>query len=138
MASILRHAIATFAARGDASKVNADHRKLARPWEDRLDDLVDNSFFAALQDEFEAPESEREAERHKWLMNGSDGVVDHAHSLLLDATEALPCPSIYKYKAQVNATGLFWGRLRGGSGLPELFTQANPNAGTEEDGDDDN
>ena len=52
-----------------------------------------------------------------------DGVVEPARDLLLDATESLPCPVIYRYKAQVNAQGLFEGRLRGDRELPALFEQ---------------
>ena len=83
--------------------------------------MVDNRFFEALQDEFEADdENIRKAVRDSWLM---DGVVKPARDLLLNATESLPCPAIYRYKAQVNAQGLFERRLRGNSDLPALFEQ---------------
>ena len=118
---ILSHAIQVFAARGEPDRVNAEHQALARPWLDRLDAMVDDRFFEALQDEFEADDEDiRKAVRDSWLM---DGVVKPARDLLLDATESLPCPAIHRYKAQVNAQGLFEGRLRGNSGLPALFEQ---------------
>ena len=118
---ILSHAIQVFAARGEPDRVNAEHRALALPWLDRLDAMVDDRFFEALQDEFEADDEDtRKAVRDSWLM---DGVVEPARDLLLDATESLPCPAIYRYKAQVNAQGLFEGRLRGNGGLPALFEQ---------------
>ena len=118
---ILSHAIQVFAARGEPDRVNAEHQALARPWLDRLDAMVDDRFFEALQDEFEADDEDtRKAVRDSWLM---DGVVEPARDLLLDATESLPCPAIYRYKAQVNAQGLFEGRLRGNGGLPALFEQ---------------
>ena len=118
---ILSHAIQVFAARGEPDRVNAEHRSLARPWLDWLDAMVDDRFFEALQDEFEADDEDtRKAVRDSWLM---DGVVEPARGLLLDATESLPCPAIHRYKAQVNAQGLFEGRLRGNSGLPALFEQ---------------
>ena len=118
---ILSHAIQVFAARGEPDRVNAEHRALARPWLDRLDAMVDERFFEALQDEFEADDDDsRKSVRDSWLR---DGVVEPARELLLDATESLPCPAIHRYKAQVNAQGLFEGRLRGNSGLPSLFEQ---------------
>ncbi len=116
---ILSHAIQVFAARGNSNKVSSEGRTLARPWLNRLDGLVDARFFEDLQDEFEAPDGERESVHNRWLMN----VVDHARSLLHDATDSLPCPAIHRYKAVVNAEGLFEGRLRGSSGLPFLFDQ---------------
>ncbi|MYB84416.1 MAG: type I-E CRISPR-associated protein Cse1/CasA [Chloroflexi bacterium] len=116
---ILSHAIQVFAARGDSDKVSPEGRTLARPWLNRLDGLVDARFFEDLQDEFEAPNSEREGVHNRWLMH----VVDHARGLLHDAADSLPCPAIHRYKAEVNAVGLFEGRLRGGSGLPFLFDQ---------------
>ena len=121
---ILSHAIQVFAAKGDSDMVTKEHRALARPWLNRLDEIVDARFFEALQDEFEAEESQRQGVRNQWLMNGTDGVVDHARALLHDAADSLPCPAIHCYKARVNAEGLFEGRIRGNSGLPFLFDDA--------------
>ena len=117
---ILSHAIQVFAARGDSDKVNAETRKLVRPWLNQLDEVVDSRFFEDLQIEFEANESERPGRRNEWLLGF---VVAHARDLLRDATDSLPCPAIYRYKARVNAAGLFEGRLRGNTGLPSLFDQ---------------
>ena len=118
---ILSHAVQVFAARGDSDKISPEHRNLARAWLNRLDEIVDASFFDELQTEFEADESERQSIRNRWL----SGVVDHASALLRDAEDALPCPAIHRYRARVNAEGLFEGRLRGANGLPFLFDQAN-------------
>ena len=118
---ILSHAIQVFLARGDADKVSPEQRNLARSWLNRLDGVVDVTFFDDLQTEFEAESGERQDIRHQWLMNSNNGVIDHARDLLHDATESLGCPSIYRYKAQVNAEGLFEGRLRGNGGFPDLF-----------------
>ena len=123
MQRILSHAIQVFAAKGDRDKVGPEHRTLARPWLNRLDEIVDADFFETLQDEFETEESQRSGVRNQWLMNGANGVVDHAHTLLHDAADSLPCPAIHRYKARVNANGLFEGRIRGNSGLPFLFDQ---------------
>ena len=131
---ILRHAIATYIARSDAARVNnilrsrpQDNplRKKVDEWVGKLDEIVDATFFDDLQTEFEAEEGERQGIRHHWLLNGNSGVIDHARALLGEATESLPCPGIYRYKARVNAEGLFEGRLHGNSGLPDLFRNFN-------------
>lgn len=122
---ILSHAIQVFAAGGDADGLSAEHRRLAQPWLNRLDEIVDASFFDALQDELEADDSdERKRIHNEWLMNGEDGVIDHARAVLHDAQDALPCAAIRRYKAQVRSDGMFEGRIRGAAaGLPFLFAQ---------------
>ena len=120
---ILSHAIQVFAARGDSQKTNAEHRSLARPWLNTLDGIVDARFFDDLQTEFEADNVERQTVRNEWLMNGTDGVIDHARRTLQAAEDSLPCPAIHRYRARVNAEGLFEGRLRGNTGLPFLFDE---------------
>ena len=127
---ILSHAIQVFAAGGDGDKVSPEHRSRARSWLNRLDAIVDARFFEDLQDEFEADENEQRSVRNRWLLNGSDGVIDHARRLLDNATNSLPCPAIHRYKARVNAEGLFEGRLRGkNKGLPSAFDNANDESG---------
>ena len=121
---ILSHAIQVFAARGDHERVSPEHRNKARVWLNRLDEIVDARFFEDLQHELEAGPGQRRGIRNNWLMNGSDGVIDHARVLLDDAESTLPCPSIHRYKARVAAEGLFEGRIRGNNGLPFLFDQA--------------
>lgn len=122
---ILSHAIQTFAARGDSDNVSPEHRQLARPWLNRLDEVIDERFFDDLQDEFEATDdTAREANHHEWL---GEFVVPQARRILGDATDSLPCPSIHRYRARENATGLFEGRLRGNGGLPFLFDDAQEN-----------
>ena len=126
---ILSHAIQVFAARGDSANVSPEDRALARTWLNRLDEIVDAYFFEYLQMEFEAQGADRQGIRNQWLMNGHHGVVDHARNLLHDAADSLPCPAIHRYKARVNAEGLFEGRLRGNNGLPFLFDQADGEVG---------
>ena len=126
---ILSHAIQVFAARGDSANVSPEGRALARTWLNRLDEIVDAYFFEYLQMEFEAQGADRQGIRNQWLMNGHHGVVDHARNLLHDAADSLPCPAIHRYKARVNAEGLFEGRLRGNNGLPFLFDQADGEVG---------
>lgn len=123
---ILSHAIQVFAAGGDSDKVSSEHRKLARPWLNRLDELIDASFFDDLQTEFEADEeAERTRIRNEWLMNGADGVIDNARNILRDASDSVPCSTIRRYKARVSAEGLFEVRIRGDKGLPSLFNTKN-------------
>ncbi len=117
---ILSHAIQTFAARGDSDKISPEHRKLARPWLNRLDAVVDARFFDGLQIEFEAEESERTSIHNEWLLNV---VVAAARRILHTAEDALSCPAIQRYRARVAAEGLFEGRLRGNQGLPFLFAE---------------
>ncbi len=121
---ILSHAIQTFANRGDSANTKPEHRERAREWLDRLDEIIDTRFFEALQTEFEETDAgQRKRIRHGWLLNddGEYGVINYASDLLTDATDSLPCPTIYRYKARVNAQGLFEGRLRGNAGFPDLF-----------------
>ncbi len=130
--NILRHAVATFAARGN-SDFNA-HRngqpspnQLAQTWANRLDDIVDAGFFDDLQDEFDADEGQRDAIRRHWLMNGEDGVIDDAGRILKAAEDALPCPSIHRFRARVNADRVFRGRMRGKGGFAFLFESEEEN-----------
>ncbi len=130
--AILRDAVATFIARGKNLKTDLTPKERQRVrtdatiWSNRLDEIVDATFFDDLQDEFEAPENERQGIRRRWLLNDEDksGIVNHARALLYDAEDSLPCPAISRYKARVNAEGLFEGRLRGNRGLPDLFTKS--------------
>ena len=121
---ILSHAIQVFAARGNHENIKPEHRERARAWLNRLDEIVDATFFEKLLTELDAPENEDTSIRKGWLLNDEDksGVINHARALLQDATDSLPCPAIYRYKAREAAEGLFEGRIRGGSGFPDLFT----------------
>ena len=126
----LRYAVSVFAAGGKTEGIADEHRARANPWANKLGEIVDATFFEDLQTELEAEESQRPALRNQWLMNGKDGVIDHASTLLGEAGGALPCPSIQRYRAKANAEGAFWGWLRGNSGIPELFQ---PSAREEEE-----
>lgn len=93
-------------------------------WIERWEEMVDARFFDALQAELEADETERERLRHEWLMNGTDGLVDHARNVLRAAEDALPCSTGRRYKARAQARNLFEGRIRGSRGLPFLFRKS--------------
>ena len=118
---ILSHAIQTFLSNGDADNASPEDRERARAWPNRLDKIVDVNFFAALQDEFEAPDTQRKSIRDSWLL----GVVDNAREMLRDACETLPARAIHRYRARTRAESLLEGRLRGNSGLPFLFAENN-------------
>ena len=120
---ILSHALRVFVAGGDDAKAGSVPIAYISPWLNRVDEIVDLSFFDNLQEEFEADDpTERQRIRDRWLMNDEkSGVVDHARNTLHDAVDSLPCPTVRRYKASEAAEGLFEGRLRGRSGLPDLF-----------------
>ena len=122
---ILSHAIQVFLAQGDADNTGRpEHRRLATRWLKRLDEIVDDRFFNDLQDEFDISaddRAERERIRYQWLR---DFVIYKARGILQDATDALPCPAMFRYEARVSAEGLFEGRVRRGGGLPgNLFPE---------------
>ena len=121
---ILSHAIQVFLAGGDSDDVSPEHRNLTRPWLNHLDEIVDRSFFEALQDEFEEEDTdERERIRKRWLIDDKVGVVGHAYAILTEAIDSLPCPTIHRYKARASSERLFYGRLRSDRGLPFLFAE---------------
>ena len=118
---ILSHAIQVFIARGNDDNLSPEGRRLARPWLGRLDEIVDACFFEDLQDEFgidgQSERREKSLEWQRWL-------VDEARKVLVSAEDSLPCPTIHRYRARVRADGLFEGRVRGNSGIPEIFATA--------------
>jgi len=119
---ILSHAIQVFAARGDSRNLSPEHRNLARPWLNRLDEFVDARFFDDLQVEFESDDrDERSRIRKEWLLDGESGIVNRARRILGEAEEGLPCLAIHRYRARANAESLFEGRIRGPQGLAFLF-----------------
>lgn len=133
--SVLRFAVATFAAHGDSDDIKPEHWTRANRWSDKLDEIVDATFFDGLQQEFEASESEQGEIRKKWLLNGltrafqideiGDGVCNQARSLLSQAQRSLPCPVIQRFRARVRADSVFEGSMRASNGLPLLFEREN-------------
>ncbi len=120
---ILRHAVSVFAA-GGADSIADEHRARANPWANRLDEIVDATFFDDLQAEFGKDESERQAIRDKWLRNDEDdnGVINHARKILREAEDSIPCNEMRRYKARTRAEGVFEGRIRNSNGgFPDLF-----------------
>ena len=111
----LRSALYTFIASdaGDSS-ANFEH---VRAWQNRLDEIVEDSFFDALQTEFEAAEADRSAVRIGWLRV----VVDAATSIFRDAMLGLPHHAARRYRTRAQAERRFQQRLRGPSGVPSLY-----------------
>ncbi len=121
---ILRYAISLFVAGGNRENIKDEHRDHANRRANQLTEIVDSRFFADLQDEFDVDgDNERKRIRKRWLRNRGDGVIDHASKILQAAEDALPCPTIHRYKARVNAEIAFWGGLRGSNGIPDAFEQ---------------
>lgn len=122
---ILRHAVSVFAAGGNTDSVSDEHRDRANPWANKLDKIVDTTFFDALQTEFEADDpGKRKQIRNEWLKNDSDGVIDRARQILRVAEDSLPCPAIQRYRARVRADGVFNSRIRSPKdGFPDLYNQ---------------
>ena len=114
---ILSHAIQTFINRGESANTKPEQRERAREWLNRLDEIMDATFFDDLQDEFEAVSADRMDFRSHWRGE----VINRARALLHAAEDSLPCPAIHYYKAREAAEGLFEGRIRGGNGFPDLF-----------------
>ena len=120
--SILYHAIRIFASSGENNKAS-EHADYARLWANKLDGIIDTTFFNDLQDEFEADENERQAIRNKWLRNDEDknGVINHARKILHDASESLPCYDMWRYEAYAKSKSTFEGRIHSASsGFPDL------------------
>ena len=128
----LRYAISVFAAGGKTDGIAEEHRARANPWANKLTEIVDDNFFEDLQFELEeVDESRRKAIRRNWLYNGKNGVIDQASSLLGEAGNSLPCPSIQRYKAKAKADSAFGGWLRGRNGLPD-WLRPDPNSELED------
>ena len=88
--TILRHAIATFGNRGEASDIKTETWSLANPWADKLDQIIDADFFTHLQTEYEVDDQdERQRIRKRWLTD----LVDHARRLLREALNSTPAQS---------------------------------------------
>ena len=113
---ILRHAVSVFAAGGKTEGIADEHRARANPWANKFTEAVDEDFFEKLQDEVNADPTAQQTERNEWLR----ALVDKAERILRDATASLPCTDTRRFRAQVQAEGVFWGRVRGPNGLPEL------------------
>ena len=131
----LKESIETFIAQGDIPrlrKMNRNKRRQVREssekWSDKLDAIIDRTFFEDLQVEFEEEDAdERDRIRNKWLLNDKDddGVINHARRILTTAQDTLPCLTLQRYRARVQSDSVFNGGMRGDKGLPFLFDTKN-------------
>ena len=121
--SALRFGIAVAASGGKpAEDLTKSDRMHANPYARRLDEAVDATFFEALDRRFvAADDEERVAARAEFVRE----MISTARALLDEAIDAVPCPGVWRYRAQARATSAFYGRLRRPqsvfSGQPEIF-----------------
>ena len=105
----LRFAIAIAASGGkDATSIGQSDRQRAHPYLRWMDTFADSHFFDCLQSRFEASEAARPEVRRIFARL----LIDRARALLEEATEAVPCATIHRFRARARATSAFWGRLR--------------------------
>ena len=119
----LRFAIAVAASGGKpAEDLTKTDRMHANPYARRLDEAVDAAFFGALDRRFlAADEEDRAAARAEFARD----MISTAHALLDEALDAVPCPVVWRYRAQARATSAFHSRLRRPQSVfsdqPEIF-----------------
>ena len=119
----LRFAIAVAASGGKpAEDLTKADRMHANPYARRLDEAVDAMFFEALDRRFVAADDEGTAAARAEFARGMIGT---ARSLLDEAIDAVPCPAVWRYRAQARATSAFHSRLRRPQSVfsdqPEIF-----------------
>ena len=118
----LRFGIAVAASGGKpAEELTKADRMHANPYARRLDDAVDAAFFGALDRRFVAGDDGERAARAEFVRD----MISTARALLDEAIDAVPCPAVWRYRAQARATSAFHNRLRRPrsvlSDQPEIF-----------------
>ena len=119
----LRFGIAVAASGGKpAADLTKADRMHANPYARRLDEAIDATFFGALDRRFVAADDEgRAAVRAEFVRD----MISTARALLDEAIDAVPCPAVWRYRAQARATSAFYSRLRRShsvfSDQPEIF-----------------
>ena len=120
----LRFGIAVAASSGGkpADELTKADRMHANPYARRLDEAVDATFFGALDRRFVAADDEKRAATRAEFVRE---MISTARALLDEAIEAVPCPIVWRYRAQARATSAFYGRLRRPQSVfsdqPEIF-----------------
>ena len=119
----LRFGIAVAASGGkppeDLTKADRMH---ANPYARRLDEAADAAFFGSLDRRFVAAgDDEKAAARVEFVRD----LIGTARALLEEAIGAVPCPAVWRYRAQARATSAFHSRLRRPQSVfsdqPEIF-----------------
>ena len=124
---MINHALRLFAVYGQTEKPGTGEKPSLRDHPaagkvlNHFEQLVDATWWNALQDEMEATPGEEGAARNQWLLNGSNGLLDHARQALRDAVESLPTAVLLRRRAQQEALDLLETRFRAKSGFPWLF-----------------
>ena len=122
----LRFGIAVAASGGKpAEDLTKTDRMHANPYARRLDEAVDATFFGALDRRFvaavAADDEKRAAARAEFVRD----MISTASTLLDEAIDSVPCPAVWRYRAQARATSAFHGRLRRRQSVfsdqPEIF-----------------
>ena len=119
----LRFGIAVAASGGKpADDLTKADRMHANPYARRLDEAVDAVFFGVLDRRFVAgDDAEKAAVRAEFVRD----MIGTARALLDEAIEAVPCPAVWRHRAQARAVSAFNSRLRRPrsvfSNQPEIF-----------------
>ena len=107
--SILRYAVAIFASAGRTNDISSENWSRANPWSDKLEEIIDVSFFDDLQEETdETDRDERERIRNLWLENV---VIANAVAILGESQTAIPCTSNQELRAISTAQSVFMGSI---------------------------
>ena len=119
----LRFGIAVAASGGKlAVELTKADRMHANPYARRLDEAVNAVFFGALDRRFVADDDEQKAAARAEFVRD---MISSARALLDEAVDAVPCPAIWRRRAQARATSAFHGRLRRPQSVfsdqPEIF-----------------
>lgn len=126
---ILSFSLQVYHCDGEPSETNTESRNKVAPWLNRLDRMIDQRFFADLQEEFEAPVEKRETMRQQWL---TGFLVPTAQSVMVDGLDTLSCASIHRYKARTVAENLFGGRMQREVINPKSDDETDSEGGNEE------
>ena len=119
----LRFGIAVAASGGKpAEELTKADRTHANPYARRLDEAVDAVFFGAIDRRFvAADDAARAVARAEFVRD----MIRTARTLLDEAIGAVPCPAVWRHRAQARATSAFNSRLRRPrsvfSDQPEIF-----------------
>ena len=129
--SALRFGIAVAASGGkDSKKIRKSDRAKAAPYARRLEHAADVHFFPALEDRFAVPDEDAAVARRRFVMT----LIGQGESLLREATEAVPCAAIQRYRASARATSAFHSRLRRSDVLrstPDVFERPSVEEGAD-------
>ena len=108
----------------DSSELANNHPAYAYspPYIKRLEFFADSCFFSSLENRFVASsDSARDSYRAEFVRL----LIQKAFSLLNEANEFVPCPSIYRHRSQVKSKSTFWRYLRRSNSIfsdqPEIF-----------------